>query len=194
MDQNTPPTPAKPKRAYRAAPPLPPPPVGVPVMTRIEAAAFMGVAFETFGHWEQEGRVTIPRYRATKGTGRTMYYAVADLERLREEFRKLEEPYPDPQRPGVYRVPIRSDLHRMEALIDAADLHTVEGKHWNATRRGGGGEFEVILSSVRERQTPLKRLILGVDGPECKAQVVGFVNGDPSTAAAPTSSSRRSRK
>lgn len=175
-----------PKRPRRSAGPLPPPPAGVPVLNRIEAAAFMGVSLGAFGVWERDGRVTIPRYRAVAGSGLAIFYAADDLARLREEFRRLEEPYPDPERPGqageaggVYRVPIRSRLHRMEALIDAADLPKVQGKRWNVRVGTDDGKIEVILSTVSERTVPLKRIIMGVEGAECKEQVVGHVNGDP---------------
>lgn len=178
---STTPSPAsdQPKHPRRTPGKLPPPPPGVPVMTRLEAAAFMGVSLGSFGIWERDGRVTIPRYRAATGTGGTIYYTVHDLTRLREEFRKLVEPYPDPERPGVYRVPIRSNQEHMEALIEAADLPKVEGKHWNV--RGGRDDRkdEVILSSVTERSIPLKRVIMGVDPPECKDSIVDFINGDP---------------
>lgn len=178
MAKKSPSTPDTPKRPRRSSGPLPPPPKGVEVMTRIEAAAFMGVSFGTFGVWERDGRVTIPKYRATAGIGRTMYYAARDLAWLKEEFRKLEEPHEDPQRPGVYRVPIRSDKYRLCALIDAEDLPKVQGKNWNVTRRSGSGELEVILATMTRPATPLKRLIMGVDAPECKDQLVCFVNGD----------------
>jgi len=178
MAKKSPSTPDTPKRPRRSSGPLPPPPAGVEVMTRIEAAAFMGVSFGTFGVWERDGRVTIPKYRATSGIGRTMYYAARDLAWLKEEFRKLEEPHEDPQRPGVYRVPIRSDKYRLCALIDAEDLPKVQGKNWNVTRRSGSEEFEVILATMTRPATPLKRLIMGVDAPECKDQLVCFVNGD----------------
>jgi hypothetical protein len=158
----------------------------VEVLTRAEAAAFMGVSLGTFGVWEREGRVAIPRYRATRGTGRAVFYARADLTRLREAFRLLEEPHEDPERPGVCRVPIRSGKYRLVALIDMADLPLVEGKHWNVTRRGGAdkastrqGDLEVILATTTRRQTPLKRLILGLDGPESKERVVAHANGNP---------------
>jgi hypothetical protein len=148
-------------------------------MTRPEAAAFMGASLGTFTTWEGEGRVTIPRYRMIRGAGRAIYYTVADLTRLREEFRKRVEPHPDPDRPGVYRVPIRSDKYRLDALIDAEDLPKVEGKHWNVSCRRGGRKMEVILSTVTERTVSLKRVIMGVDAPECRDQIVDFINGDP---------------
>lgn len=174
---STPTTNQKPPR--RSPGPLPPPPLGVKVLTRREAAAFMGVSIEAFSAWEGLGRVTIPRYRATKGTGRAMFYAAADLERLREEFRKLEEPHPDPEHPGIIRVPIRTHKEPLFALIDAEDLPKVQGKHWNVSRQSGSRELEVILSSIKERAAPLKRIIMGVEAPECKDQIVDFVNGNP---------------
>ncbi|QQS10247.1 MAG: hypothetical protein IPK69_06405 [Phycisphaerales bacterium] len=166
-------------RAYRAAGPLPPPPTDVKVLTREDAATFMGVALKTFSDWERAGRVTIPRYRAATGTGRAIYYVEADLERLREEFRRLKEPYPDPERPGVYRVPLRSRLHSMEALIDAEDLPIVEGKNWNWGPKSDGRGGEVLFATMTQRQTPLKRLILGLGDKEFKDVVVGYANGDP---------------
>lgn len=176
---NTTPSADSPNRPRRSPGKLPPPPPGVAVMTRPEAAAFMGASLGTFTRWEREGRVTIRRYRMIRGAGRAIYYTVADLTRLREEFRKREEPHPDPQRPGVYRVPIRSDKYRLDALIDAEDLPKVEGKHWNVSNRSGGRKMEVILSTVTERTVPLKRVIMGVDAPECRNQIVDFINGDP---------------
>ncbi|MBX3323246.1 MAG: hypothetical protein KF757_09680 [Phycisphaeraceae bacterium] len=173
------PTPDSPKRPRRSPGKLPPPPPGVAVLSRPEAAAFMGVSLGTFGIWERDGRVTIPRYRAPAGPGLTVLYAVEDLTRLREELRKLEEPHPDPQRPGVYRVPIRSDKYRLVALIDAEDLPKVEGKHWNVSYSKGGKDLDVILSTVTERMVPLKRVIMGVDAPECRDQIVDFINSDP---------------
>ena len=179
MSTQTSPMSGTPKRPRRTPGKLPPPPPGAAVMTRDEAAAFMGVACRTFSTWEAEGRVTIPRYRVVGSAGHAVFYAAADLTRLREEFRKLEEPSPDPERPGVYRVPISTHKERREALIDAEDLHKVEGRRWNVSRRSGGREMEVILSSVTERIVPLKRIIMGVDAPECKEQIVDYVNGDP---------------
>lgn len=172
-------SPETPRRPRRTPGDLPPPPPGAAVMTRVQAAAFMGASLGTFGVWEREGRVTIPRYRLTEGAGLPVVYAVTDLTLLREEFRKLESPYPDPERPGVYRVPIRAHAQRLEALIDAEDLPRVAGKNWNVSRRSGNGELEVILSSVTERAAPLKRIIMGVEAPEHKERIVGFANGDP---------------
>ncbi len=148
----------------------------------------MGRSLGAFFVWERDGRVTIPRYRAANVSGCTILYARPDLERLREEFRKLEEPHPDPERPGVYRVPVHRHHETLFALIDAVDLSKVLGKRWNIG--GGGAETqwggarrergkEVVLANATERQVPLKRLVLGLEGIEHKQTVVAYVNGDP---------------
>lgn len=166
------------QRTYRSAPPLPPPPAGVPLMTRVEAAAFLGMEFGTFAKWEVDGRVPIQRYRAQKGTGRTMYYAVADLERLAEELRKLTEPYPDPEQPGVYRVPAGKHKAIYEATIDAQDLPRVLGKHWGWRREGDTGAVQICLCIDGQLSTPLERVIMGVDTPEGKDRVVHCRDGN----------------
>src|SRR6185436_19073658 len=83
-------------------------------------------------------------------------------------------PYPDPDRPGVYRLPLASDKHPgMEALIDAADLSLAEGKRWNWSggRADGSGASVVIPGGGA-----LARIIMGVaDDP---ALLVSHVNGD----------------
>jgi hypothetical protein len=58
----------------------------------------------------------------------------SEVAKARKRPKKWEglEPYADPDRPGVMRVPVCSDKHKgMEALIDAADLPLVQGKRWS---------------------------------------------------------------
>jgi hypothetical protein len=104
-------------------------------------------------------------------------YTLAELQAYAEELAKLHKPYADPDRPGVVRVPIRSWRKRMEALIDADDLHLIEGKHWNYSERSDQYETRgvVILSTTRGRQTPLKQIIAGVRGSRWR---IRHANGD----------------
>ena len=84
-------------------------------------------------------------------------------------------PYPDPERPGVWRVPLKSNVTRREALIDEADLAVVRGRNWNWSGRSDkAGAGVVVLASLTE-QTPLHRLIANVTDP---ARRVSFANGD----------------
>ena len=42
-------------------------------------------------------------------------YAIEDLNRMLDEFGRLAPPYPDPERPGCYRVPLFGrDIHQIE--------------------------------------------------------------------------------
>lgn len=106
-------------------------------------------------------------------------YRLDDLKRLIEEFGRYAPPYPDPQRPGCYRVPLSGrDVRRREAIIDAADSPVVEGRRWCWTRSGGhsrAGAGHVALSQAGE--TPaLHRLIVGIADP---ALHVMHLNDDP---------------
>lgn len=146
--------------------------------TRQQAARFIGVPFSTWSHWEQQGRTPIGAWGSNPSNrGRCKMYTRAELEAFAEELARLHKPYPDPDRPGVVRVPIRSWKKRMEALIDAKDLHLIEGKHWNYSERGDQYETRgvVILSTTRGRQTPLKQIIAGVRGSRWR---IRHANGD----------------
>src|SRR4051794_20177191 len=62
-------------------------------------------------------------------------------------------PYPDPGRPGVWRVPLKSHVADREALIDEADLPIVEGRNWNWSTRNDDGRMEgVVVLATTERQ------------------------------------------
>ncbi|MEQ8317735.1 MAG: helix-turn-helix domain-containing protein [Phycisphaerales bacterium] len=146
--------------------------------TSKQAARFIGVPWGTFHHWEHQGRTPIGAWGSTPSNrGRCKMYTLAELEAFAEELEKLHKPYADPDRPGVVRVPIRSWKKRMEALIDADDLHLVEGKHWNYSERSDQYETRgvVILSTTRGRQTPLKQIIAGVRGHRWR---IRHANGD----------------
>ncbi len=147
--------------------------------TRQQAAEVMGVPYTTWTHWESERMVPKRRWqqRARHGNGPVLY-AVEDLHAMSEALRKREEPHPDPDRPGVWRVPISSYLHTMDVLIDERDLPVVRGKAWNWSPRDEGGGGEVVLRCAwgEGPQIPLKRILLGVEGRENR---VLFRSGDP---------------
>ena len=173
--------PVRAKKKYTATGALPPPPDGCAVMDRVQAAAFMGVAAHTFQQWISGGRISIPRYREQAVTGTPILYAVADLTRLRDEFAREGQPYPDPQTPGVWRVPIWTKKGFIEALVDEQDLGIVRGRNWNYTQRKGGGPETGAVILVGERGIErefLKRLILGVQDAGVGVSVV-HANGDP---------------
>lgn len=164
--------------AEEEAAPLPPfPPPGW--IDRRGACRMFGVCFAAWHRWELTGRVrcgrSVPR---PDGTGRCRIYPIDALNRLFEEFSRIGKPYPDPERSGCYRVPIRSMIHRMEALIDAADLPLVEGRNWNWTDRTDGRvDGQVILSAVKGPNTPMARVIVGATD-KLETRVM-HANGDP---------------
>lgn len=173
------PAPAKRKRWSSSTGPLPPPPPGVPMMNRDQAAAFMGVSHGTWCTWERQKISKLPRYREGAGGGCPVLYAAADVAAFKEEHRKRSEPHPDPERPGVIRVPVSGDCPGGVALIDAEDLPHVIGKNFNYCGRGNPRSYEVILCMKGHAHTPLKRIIMGVDAPEHKDRLVCCINGDP---------------
>lgn len=173
------PAPAKRERWSSSTGPLPPPPAGVPMMNRDQAAAFMGVSHTTWCVWERSGISKLPRYREASGYGRFVLYRAADVAAFKEEHRKRSQPHPDPDRPGVIRVPVASDTEPRVAIIDAEDLPKVIGKNFNWQRRKRGGSIDVVLSMKGHPLTPLRRIIMGVDRPDMKDSIVACLNGDP---------------
>lgn len=141
-----------------------------------------GVSGGTWTAWVREGRVTCGQRLQRPGDGHTcVLYPKAALERLRDQIEQIGKPYPDPQRPGVWRVPLNGYGEKREALIDEADLPIVQGvsRCWRARAVMYGGGGEVILH-VNRKQRPLQRLIMeaiaGVIDPSLR---IGFTNGDP---------------
>jgi hypothetical protein len=70
-------------------------------------------------------------------------YPVAKVERLLRRCGIVALPYPDPQRPGCYRVPLIGESSRgMEALVDADAVPLVRSRRWMfaPADTGRGGE------------------------------------------------------
>jgi hypothetical protein len=156
----------------------PPPPEGLAVMDRAECAAFFGIALDTWGQWEQQGKVTITRYRRAMRDGtRRMCYSVKDLTQLREAFRAEYAPFPDPERPGCYRIPIYTCSGKRFAVIDGADLPKVEGKSWNVSERSDEDSPRGTVVLAAEPHTQLKRIITGTTGGDHTMRI-SHRNGD----------------
>jgi hypothetical protein len=145
---------------------------------RHEARRMFEISLPAWKRWEQAGLI-----RGIK-TSYRVFYRVADLERLLPELGPIEPPYPDPDRPGVYRVPLTGRgpyRRRGEAIIDAESLPLVAGRRfcWSATGGPGGGYVAlscVIGGEPREGgTTPLHRLIIGINDPDLQ---IGHANGD----------------
>lgn len=146
------------------------------LITREGVWRFFGFSETTWIKWERRGRAPKGRWgRNTRGRPPKLFTA-AELRAFRDELARDFQPYPDPERPGVYRVPIRSEKYQMEALIDAADVPLVLDVCWNWSQRSGGRQGEVVLSKVGHPSTPLKRIILGL--PPGEDRIV-YANADP---------------
>jgi hypothetical protein len=153
------------------------PPPGL--VDRHEACRMFGVSLTTWIVWERRRRITCGQYHALPNDrpGRCKLYPKDVLERARVEIEKLGKPFPDPDRPGVWRVPLKSYLAYREVLIDEADLPIVEGRNWNWAPRSDEGKVDgVVTLATTERQVPLHRLVANVVDPKVR---VTFVNGDP---------------
>jgi transposase len=138
---------------------------------REEAWEKFGVSHSVWERWEREGKITC----GIQVSGGPKLYKVQDIERMLDEYGRWAPPYPDPDRPGVYRVPLSGrDIKRREALIDADALPLVEGASCSWSMTDGSGF--VALSRGDVHGTPLRRVILGVSD---RALNVRHVNGDP---------------
>lgn len=157
-----------------APPPFPPP----GFIDRRGACRMFGVSFNAWKHWERTGRVRCGKWvrrPLEKRGGKCRLYPIDELNRLLEEFNNVGKPYPDPDWRNCWRVPIRSMIHRMEAIIDAEDLPLVEGKYWNWSARSNGHGARVTLATTG-KTVQLDRLIARVTDPE---QKVSHLNRDP---------------
>jgi hypothetical protein len=144
---------------------------------RKEACRMFSIALRTWTEWQRVGRVPRGKWAIVPGKGgRQRLYAVGDLIRLQEDLRKRSQPYPDPDRPGCYRVPVASRLHRLEAIIDAESLPLIEGQRWNWAPGTDGGAGVVVLGIAGSPKPPMHQIIMGVRGLRFR---VGHLNGDP---------------
>ena len=130
-----------------------------------------GVSIAIWERWEAEGHITGGR---RLGSGPKVY-RVEDIQRMLDEYGKLSPPYPDPDRPGVWRVPLAGeDIRRREAIIDTRDLPLVAARSCILC---GSDEWPfVALKNDEGKTVMLRRLIMGV---KRRRVNVRHVNGDP---------------
>lgn len=139
-------------------------------LRREEAWEKFGVGMTTWARCEREGKITCA---IRVGYGPKLYRE--DMVRwLVEENGKLTPPYEDPDRPGVWRVPLGGlDIKRREAIVDADVVTLIEGGHCHWCEREHGGY--VSFGNAQYVAVPLRRLILGVIDETAK---VRHLNGD----------------
>ncbi|MGB7160757.1 MAG: helix-turn-helix domain-containing protein [Tepidisphaeraceae bacterium] len=139
-----------------------------------DACALLGVHENTWNRWVDEGVITFgERFTARK----LKLYPLDEVKRLLEEFGKYSPPYPDPQRPACYRIPLAGErISRREAIIDAQDLPLVRGKRFHWSGRGEERHAQVATFNP-EGETRLHQIIMGVAGGS--EFVVSHRNDDP---------------
>ncbi len=118
-------------------------------ITREEAWERFGVSRTVWERWEREGKITC----GERVPGGPKLYKVEEINRmLDDEYGRWAPPYPDPEQPCVYRVPLSGrDIKRREAIIDADVLPLIEGCSCNWST--GDGDFGVcrVLAFLRWR-------------------------------------------
>jgi hypothetical protein len=138
---------------------------------REQAWEKFGVSKPVWERWEREGKITC----GERVPGGPKLYKVEDIDRMLDEYGRYAPPYPDPDRPGVYRVPLSGrDIRRREALVDAATLPLIEGGSCSWSTGDGDVGF-VAFSRGDISGTTLRRIIMGVTEAGFN---VRHVNGD----------------
>ena len=151
---------------------------------REEAWSMFGVQRSVWERWEREGVITCGVYIRPW----PKLYPVDEIKRMLEEFGRFAPPYPDPQYPGCYRVPLSGqNIRRREAIVDADVLPLIEAGICNWGGSGSSGHVKYTAPGGRNC-VPLRRLILGVDeliapkgggGRRGGGIYIGHANDDP---------------
>ena len=126
---------------------------------RQTAWAMFGVRRAVWERWENEGVITCGVYIRPW----PKLYPLEEIKRLLMECGRLTPPYPDPQYPDCYRVPLAGrNIRRREALIDADALPLVEGGVCSWSSSGESG-YVKYTAPGGPNCVPLRRVILGVE-------------------------------
>jgi hypothetical protein len=141
------------------------------------ARKLFGVSRRIWKRWRRFG--WLPARVTVDGKKR---YALCDVERLLLRCGRKALPYPDPQRPAVYRVPLNGKTSRgREALIDADAVPMVQTRRWRfaPSDMGRGGEVQTMNPAEGVR---LHYVVMGVLGSAESGDEpfhIGFRNDDP---------------
>jgi hypothetical protein len=124
----------------------------------------LDVTLVTWYAWERQGRLPVKGYECERdGGGRWALYHIEELNRRRDDIKRLRKPYQDAGRPGCYRVPLKSFVCYREAIIDEHSLALVEPYDWYwSPRQHGTGHGHVVLSTENASyppRTPLARVL-----------------------------------
>ena len=127
-------------------------------LSRDEACQKFGVSLMVWWRWERQGKITCGQ----RVPGGPKLYKPEDIHHLLDEYGKWCPPYPDPNLPDVYRVPLNGhDIKVREALVDADIVPLIEGSSLSFTLHDDGSGC-VLVNSDKVRSLPLRRLILGI--------------------------------
>jgi len=138
---------------------------------REEAWEKFGVGISTWQRWEGEGKITC----GVRMPGGPKVYKVEDINRLLDEYGRWAPPYPDPERPGVFRVPLSGrDIKRREALIDADVVAMIAGGSCAWSKAGTWGFVSFNGGGIHGM--PLRRMVMSVTDGKIN---VRHVNGEP---------------
>jgi hypothetical protein len=138
------------------------------MLSRDTARQLFDASTPVWRRWQQFGWLPAP----VTVDGETTY-PLADIERLLRHCGKIALPYPDPQRPDCYRVPLSGEVSGgREALIDADAVPLVQTRRWRfaAGDRPGGGEVQTMNPCENIR---LHQVVMGITG---DGSPIGFRN------------------
>ena len=105
-------------------------------------------------------------------------YRLIEVERLLLQCGIVALPYPDPQQPGVYRVPLSGETAEgREALIDADAVPLVQTRRWRFAESdaGRGGEVQTMIPSEKIR---LHYVVMGISA-NAEEFHIGHRNDNP---------------
>jgi hypothetical protein len=145
-----------------------------PTIARRTARKLFGVSRRAWRRWRKLG--WLPESVTVDGKKR---YPLTDVERLLRGCGRKVLPYPDPQRPGVYRVPLAGEkANGRDALIDADAVGLVQTRRWRFAPSdvGRGGEVQTMNPAEGIR---LHYVVMGMTADGGEEFHIGHRNDDP---------------